>query len=154
MRPESLFLREMIDAAETIVELVGPRSMAELDDDETRRAAVLWHFTVLGEAASQLADSFKEANPSIPWAKATRLRNRIVHGYWDISIQIIHAAATDDLPPLIESLGGVLATFESPRPSDEQIERWAVDAEDGLDDDQLKLPGPQSAQSPRGRNKP
>lgn len=57
MRPESLFLREMIDAAETIVELVGPRSIAELGDDRIRRAAVLWHFTVLGEAANHLAAS-------------------------------------------------------------------------------------------------
>ena len=39
---------------------------------------------MLGEAAAQLSDQFKTAQPSVPWARPSQLRNRIVHGYWSI----------------------------------------------------------------------
>lgn len=58
----------------------------------------MWHFTVLGAASSQLPTDFKDSHRDIPVVDASRLRNRIVHGYWDISIGIVHAAALDDLP--------------------------------------------------------
>jgi uncharacterized protein with HEPN domain len=54
MRRELLLLREMRDAALAIRDLVGGRSAEELDADALRRSALLWHFTVLGEAASQV----------------------------------------------------------------------------------------------------
>jgi uncharacterized protein with HEPN domain len=45
-----------------------------------RRDALLWNFTVLGEAASQLPAELKEEFPDVAWQLPVRLRNRIVHG--------------------------------------------------------------------------
>ena len=58
MRRELLLLREMRDAAVAIRDLVGGRSAEEsaeeVDADALRRSALLWHFMVVGEAASQI----------------------------------------------------------------------------------------------------
>lgn len=54
MRRELLLLREMRDAAVAIRELVGDRSAGQIEADPIRRSALLWHFTVLGEAANQV----------------------------------------------------------------------------------------------------
>lgn len=77
-----------------------------------RRSALLWHFTVLGEAASQLPADTKDAHPEIAWAGATRLRNRIVHGYWDIDVETLVATAVDDLPTMIDQLAKVIDTLQ------------------------------------------
>ena len=82
MQRELLLLREVRDAAVSIRDLIGGRSAEELEADELRRSALLWHFTVLGEAASKVPVETKDAHPQIAWSAATRLRNRIVHGYW------------------------------------------------------------------------
>ncbi|WP_235939894.1 DUF86 domain-containing protein [Occultella kanbiaonis] len=61
----------------------------------------MWHFTVLGEAAGQVPPEVKDAHPKVAWRAATRLRNRIVHGYWDIDVETLVATAADDLAPMI-----------------------------------------------------
>jgi uncharacterized protein with HEPN domain len=68
---------------------------------------------VLGEAAAQLPDEFKRAHPRVNWARPSQLRNRIVHGYWSIDLEILHATASDDLPAFIAQLKAVLRTVES-----------------------------------------
>lgn len=44
---------------------------------------------------------------------------RIVHGYWDVDLEILHQASSDDLPPLIEQLTAVLAELEMAERSNE-----------------------------------
>ena len=111
MRRELLLLREMRDAAVAIRDLVGGRSAEEVDADALRRSALLWYFTVLGEAASQVPVDTKDGHPQIAWRAATRLRNRIVHGYWDTDVETLVATAVDDLPQMIGQLEGAISTL-------------------------------------------
>lgn len=104
MRRELPLLREMRDAALAIRELVAGRSVEQVEADGMRRAALLWHFTVLGEAAHQVPPETKGAEPAIAWRAATRLRHRFVHGYWDLDVATLVATAADDLPQMIALL--------------------------------------------------
>jgi uncharacterized protein with HEPN domain len=73
-----------------------------------RRDVLLWNFTVLGEAAGQLSDEIKNRFPQIAWQQPARLRNRIVHGYWSIDMNILHTTATEQLPGFAAALRLVL----------------------------------------------
>ena len=106
-----LLLREMRDAAVSIRDLISGRSAEQVEADDLRRSALLWHFTVLGEAASQVPVETKGAHPEVAWSAATRLRNRIVHGYWDIDVETLVATAIDDLPQMIAQLEDALSTL-------------------------------------------
>ena len=110
MQRELLLLREMREAAVAIRDLVGDRTAEQVDAETLRRSALLWHFTVLGEAASQMPAGTKAAHPQIAWHGATRLRNRIVHGYWDIDVEILVATAVEDLPRMIRDLEDALSS--------------------------------------------
>lgn len=68
---------------------------------------------MLGEAAAQLGVDAKERFPEIPWVQPARLRNRIVHGYWSIDLEILHTTATDLLPEFAQQLRKALATLEA-----------------------------------------
>ncbi len=122
MRRELLLLREMIDAADRIREVIGDLDLDGLRGDSLRRDAVLWNYTVLGEASGQVPDEVKQAHPTVGWAQATRLRNRIVHGYWDVDLQILHDTASEDLPTMVERLRDALG----------QLSEVSQDPEDGL----------------------
>lgn len=149
MRRELLLVHEMVEAATRVRSIIGDRDAADLFVDRDRREALLWNYTVLGEASSQVPSDVKDAHPQVEWVMAVRLRNRIVHGYWEIDFETLHATAAEDLPGMIEALTDVLATLESTRPTDEQIQAWADEAEAGYDVDELKQRGPQSAPSPQ-----
>lgn len=112
MRRESLLVAEILDAAHRVVELTTDATVADLDRDRNRREALLWSFTVLGEASSQLDDDLKAAFPDVPWRATTALRNRIVHAYWQTSTSILLSIAQDDIPPLLDAVRSVQASLQ------------------------------------------
>lgn len=113
MRRELLLIGEMIEASEQAQSLVSGVDLEALTSDRQRRDALLWNFTVLGEAAAQLGAEVKDRFPEIPWEQPARLRNRIVHGYWSIDLEILHTTATDLLPRFAEQLRKALAALEA-----------------------------------------
>lgn len=114
MQRDRLLLAEVIDAAERLVELTAERTPADFDFDRDRRDALLWNFTVLGEAVAQLSEAVKAAHPDVEWSDPVRVRNRIVHGYWSVDLEVLVATARDDLPAFIERIrnAGAAATDE------------------------------------------
>lgn len=110
MQRDVLILEQMIDAAEETVALVRDGGVDELRADRQRRDAVLWNLTVLGEAAAQLSPELKDRFPEVAWRHASRLRNRLVHGYWSIDLDVVHSTATNQLPAFSD-LRRVLATL-------------------------------------------
>jgi uncharacterized protein with HEPN domain len=93
MQRDLLFLGEMIDAAEQIQHLAGRLSVIDLESDRQRRDALLWNFTILGEAASRLDRDVTARFPQIEWSRPIGLRNRIVHGYWSADLDILLTTA-------------------------------------------------------------
>ena len=109
MQRDRLLLAEMIEAAQRAISLVGG-SVFELEQDETRRDAVLWNFTVLGEAAGQISEEIRLRHLGVAWQNPVRLRNRIVHGYWSIDLELLYTTATELLPDFVAALQSVVAS--------------------------------------------
>lgn len=65
MQRDRLLLTEIIDAAERIIDLAAARSADDFVADRDRRDALLWNYTVLGEAIGQLSDEMKSAHPRL-----------------------------------------------------------------------------------------
>jgi uncharacterized protein with HEPN domain len=76
MQRDILLLTEMIDAAQQAQQLTADITVGQLEADRQRRDALLWNFTVFGEAAGQLSAEVKEKFPDIPWQQPIQLRNR------------------------------------------------------------------------------
>ena len=113
MRRDLLLLAETIDAAEQASDIAAELTAEDLTRDRRSRAALAWHFTVLGEAATQVSPETKARFPHIAWQQPARLRNRLVHGYWSIDVDLLHATASDDLPPFTRQVRAALAALEA-----------------------------------------
>lgn len=113
MRRELLLIGEMIEAAEHAHALVAGIDLAALAADGQRRDALLWNFTVLGEAAAQRDAAVKARFPEVEWARPSQLRNRIIHGYWSIDVEILHTTALDMLPAFTAQLRKVLVQLDA-----------------------------------------
>lgn len=110
MRRDGVLLTEILEAGDRIVALVADRSSADFEGDPDQRDALLWNFTVLGEAVGQLSDEIKDNHPELGWASPVRMRNRIVHGYWSIDLDILVTTARDDLDGFLAAVRGLLDT--------------------------------------------
>jgi uncharacterized protein with HEPN domain len=98
MRRDLLRLADLVEAGQAIVRAVEGVSYQEFDRDQELRDAVLWRFTKLGEAASQLSDALRGRHPDVNWRDPIAFRNRIVHGYFDVDDQLVFDAAKRDVP--------------------------------------------------------
>lgn len=56
----------------------------------------------IGEAASRLSDDVVQAHPEIPWRQIVAMRNRVVHGYFDVDLDVLWSAVSVDVPQLAE----------------------------------------------------
>ncbi len=94
----------MVEAAASAVEFAADRQRAELDTDRMLLFAIVRALEIVGEAAGKLSADAHDALPHIPWRAITGMRNRLIHGYFDIDTEVVWRTVTDELPPLITSL--------------------------------------------------
>jgi uncharacterized protein with HEPN domain len=52
-----------------------------------------------------LSAELKQEFADVTWRQPARLRNRIVHGYWSIDLDVVHATAQEQLPGCVSSPG-------------------------------------------------
>ena len=70
--------------------------------------AVVRAVEVLGEAASKVTAETRERHADLPWRAASSMRNRFIHGYFDIDREIVWVTVTAELPALVKKLSLIL----------------------------------------------
>jgi len=113
MRREVLLLDEILEASRRAIDIASHHAVDSLRKNLDARDALLWNLTVVGEAVGHLPDVIREEHPEVPWSHPVRLRNRLVHGYWSLDLDVLHSVATGDLPGFVLQIQEVLQKFES-----------------------------------------
>ena len=98
----------MVESARQAMSFVQARCRADLDTDPQLRLAVLRALEVLGEAAGRVSPAMRAAHPDIPWRLAVSTRNRLIHAYFDVNLDIVWTTATQALPDLVPKLQAIL----------------------------------------------
>lgn len=105
---DGMRLRHMSDHAREAVEMAAGRQRVDLDHDRMFQLALVRLVEVVGEAAARVSPEGQRRYASIPWAEVRGLRNRLVHGYDIVDLNILWDIVHDDLPPLIAELERIL----------------------------------------------
>jgi len=97
-------VQHVLDAARQATGLAEGRSRADLDTDVMLNLSLVRLLEIIGEAARGLTAAFREAHPDVPWRKMAGMRDRLVHGYFDVNLDVVWQTVTRDLPPLIAGI--------------------------------------------------
>lgn len=107
-RNDEDYLRYIRDSIERIERWALPGHDV-VKSDEVRFEAILRRLETLADAASHLSDPLKRRHPEIPWRVIVAFRNRLAHGYLDVSTEQVWSVIAEDLHALlavaIEELG-------------------------------------------------
>lgn len=103
-------LQHMLDAAEKAVHYAQGKTREDLDKDELLTLAIVRLLEIIGEAAKGVDQSLRDANPAIPWRQIAGTRDRLIHGYFDVDLDVVWAIVTVDLPTLIPELERILCS--------------------------------------------
>lgn len=66
--------------------------------------ACVFNLSQLGELCRLVDAAYMQAHPEIPWRELYGLRNRIVHDYEGVNLNLVWQIISEDLPGLIETL--------------------------------------------------
>jgi uncharacterized protein with HEPN domain len=108
-RSNDIHLRHMLDHGREALALAQGKTRADLDSDRLLELALIRLLEVVGEAASRVPDEECALYPEIPWPQIIGLRNRLIHGYDAVDLDILWQIIQVDLPPLVSVLETILA---------------------------------------------
>lgn len=65
---------------------------------------LIYTIEIIGEAAARVSDETRKVMPQIPWPSIVGMRNRLIHAYFDVDLDILRQTVSEDLPALLEQL--------------------------------------------------
>jgi uncharacterized protein with HEPN domain len=99
-RDSSLLIEDMLAAIRKIERYTEGTDQARFQQDEKTVDAVVRNLEVIGEAARRIPVEFTSRHADLPWKQIAGLRNRIVHDYIGLDLEIIWQVIRHDLPRL------------------------------------------------------
>lgn len=103
-KDDNIRLRHMRDAASEAIGFAAHRTRADLDLDRMLVLSLVKAIEIIGEAANQVSEATASQMPELPWSDIVGMRNRLVHAYFDINLDILWATVQTDLPALLKVL--------------------------------------------------
>jgi uncharacterized protein with HEPN domain len=94
----------MIAAIEAAQRFARGRERRDLDTDEQLVFALMRAVEIVGEAAARVSPGGRAAMPQVPWPTIIGMRNRLVHAYFDVDVDILWTTVTQALPALLAQL--------------------------------------------------
>ena len=105
-------MRHMLDAALKATLFTKGKSRNDLNSNEQLSLALVRLVEILGEAAAKVSSNIQQRYADIPWRQIIGTRNRLIHGYEDVNLDILWQIITHDLPPLTKMLQSAIESEE------------------------------------------
>lgn len=93
-------LADMLEASSKARSFVEGLSFEAFCDDARTQYAVIRALEIIGEAARRVPPDFRAAHPEFPWREMTGMRDKLIHGYFGVSLEVVWRTLQRDLPPL------------------------------------------------------
>jgi len=106
---DEIRLRHMLDHSREALALVEGKARRDLYSARVLSLALVRLLEVVGEAAARLSQKTTSQHPTVPWSQIVSLRNRLIHGYDSVDLDILWEILAGDLPSLVRELERILA---------------------------------------------
>ena len=101
-------LRHMLDHAKEAAGLIAGKDKTELQHNRVLELALIRLVEIVGEASAKVSSETQAKYPSIPWPQVIGMRNRLIHGYDAVDLDVLWDTIEIDLPLLIAEIEKIL----------------------------------------------
>ncbi len=104
MRDPYLYIEDIINSIKKIKRYTAGMSFGDFIRDEKTIDAVIRNLEVVGEAAKNVPEEIRQKYPQIPWKEVAGMRDRLIHAYFGVDLEIVWQTIVSDLPKLESEL--------------------------------------------------
>lgn len=102
MHQDQSYLLDIAKFCQAILRLTANMTEAEFQHDERTQFAILYEITVLGEVVKRLSTEFRIQHPTIEWRRIAGMRDRLVHDYNEVKLDLVWEVVKTNIPELLE----------------------------------------------------
>ena len=100
MKEDLAFIEHILDSISAIEEFSGNINKKEFSADRLRQSAIVREIEIIGEAAKNVSETVKGKYPEIEWKEIAGTRDKMIHHYFGVDLNIIWDIIKINLPPL------------------------------------------------------
>ena len=104
VKNDAYYVKKMLKDISFILDNTKGITLQQLTNNEILCDSVLFRLIQISENSVKLTADFKAAHKDIPWQAIKGMRNRIVHEYGEVELDIVHQTITEDIPEIYEKL--------------------------------------------------
>ena len=107
------YIQDILDSIVEVKKFVEGMRFEDFTKDKKTVNAVIRSLEVIGEAAKKVPEDLREGYPQIPWKRMTGMRDKLIHEYFGIDLEIVWEAINNELPPIKPMIQKVLKDIEN-----------------------------------------
>jgi uncharacterized protein with HEPN domain len=102
------YLEDIRTAAAKAMAFLGGMSLAEFSADDKTAFAVVRALEILGEAAKRIPPEVRDKYPMVPWRSMAGIRDKLIHDYVNVNLEVVWKTVTEDLPSLVPQIDQIV----------------------------------------------
>jgi uncharacterized protein with HEPN domain len=104
MSNDRVYLMHIRDSLREVQTFIRGESYESFLKNRMVQNAVMRSFEVVGEAARLISSELRESHPEVPWRLMSDFRNKLIHDYFGLDLEVIWRTATEDTPVLLQQI--------------------------------------------------
>ena len=111
MKPKRVFIDYLDDIMDSILKIeqfIEEMDFIQFSDDAKTSYAVIRAFEIIGEATKEIPDEVKDKYTDLPWKEMSRMRDKLIHAYFGVNLEVVWKTIQQDVPTLKKSIQKVI----------------------------------------------
>ena len=101
------YMDDIAGYAEKAIRFLNEVSFDDFAKNEEKTLATVRSLEVIGEAAKHIPKSIRKQHPDIPWEDMAGMRDKLIHDYFGVNLEVVWRTVKEDLPPLLKAIRNV-----------------------------------------------
>lgn len=111
-------LQHILRECKYVREFLADHSLADFQNDPKTVRAVIRCLEVIGEATKKIPAALRQRYPQIPWSQVAGMRDKLIHDYEYVNLQMVYDTVLKDVPVLEQVVAQMLSELSTEQDAD------------------------------------